>query len=136
VRGIELRRLVRQILRSDHLVAHLAGADGPLLRALALVSRKVIVVPPPAGAEGIPGAGGTARSLLEGSHRVRVARVVSPESPDPVERRVHRLPLPGGIGPVPLPLAWKDWLIDREDEAAPLLTCPRTALRLLAAAAR
>jgi hypothetical protein len=128
--------MVRQILKSDHLVAHLAGADGPLLRTLALVSRRVIVVPPPSGAEGMPGAGGTVRALREGSHRVEVALVASPGSPDPVERRVHQLPLPGGIGPVPLPLAWKDWLADREDEVAPLLTCPWTALRLLAAAAR
>jgi hypothetical protein len=129
-----LREILRRLVRAEGLVVHLPGRDGPLVRALALASRRALLVPPP---EGLPDADSAdlLRACLDASHRLRVAWV-SGDRPSPAaSARVVRLTPPPGLGPDGLPASWIRWLAPEEGEADPLLAPPLAALRLLPAAA-
>jgi hypothetical protein len=113
-------------------VVHIPGKDGPLVRALALASRRALLVPPPEGLPD-PDSAHLLRACLDASHRLRVAWV-SGDRPSPAaSARVARLTPPPGIGPDGLPASWVRWLASEERETAPLLVPPLAALRLLPA---
>jgi hypothetical protein len=131
----ERRGLLRRLLRAEELVAHLPGRDGPLVRVLALASRRALIVPPPQG-HPEPHAESLLRACLDASHRLRVGWVSRGRGPDIESSRLEFLPPPSSLLPGRLPLSWVRWLEAEEGEGAPLIDPPLAALRLLPAPGR
>jgi hypothetical protein len=127
-----LRVLMRRLLRAQELVVHLPGRDGPLVRALALASRRALLVPPPKGLPD-PHSAGLLRACLDASHRLQVGLVTRERTAPAPSPRVVSLPPPPALVPGRLPPSWIRWLAREEGEVAPPLVPPLAALRLLPA---